>query len=187
MRTIPEQRQSEFRELERLAMGYLEAPHSVPKADDLGKWRFCLRLWHFPSFVENRAWGLYQYHERGSRQVRSLVRQVTWDRPADSKRFFEPLVGLGQGFHVQPTIEVRDRPLAAEELEERLGELENISFPVFASRGIGIDGETFGIARPGHAESVQWWCDGPESWSGLTTWASSMRGWLASVTAAGAG
>lgn len=182
MRPIPEQRDSEFYQLERLAMGYLTTPHTIPKADDLEKWRFCLRLWHYPSFSESRAWALYQRHEGGSRQVRSLVRQVTWDQPRDSSRLLNPLKGLEEGFHSLPTIEVRDRPVDSAELESRFEELTGISFPAFASSGIGIDGEIFGIDRRDRGSIVEWWCDGPDSWSELTSWATRMRDWLISVT-----
>jgi hypothetical protein len=184
VRTIPEQREEEFRELERVAMQYLIAPHSLPKAEDIGRWIFRLRLWHYPSFSECVAWGLYQRHERGSRQVRSLVRQVTWSRPSDVERFMMPLKGLEQGFHTQPTIEVRDRPLDSADLDARIEELGSITFPPFAARGVGIDGETFGVAYPNHGASVEWWCEGPESWSDLTLWASRMRNWLCLATAA---
>jgi hypothetical protein len=184
MRTIPEQRESEFRKLETLATRYLRFPHSIPKADDIRRWRFCLRLWHSPSFAESRAWGLYQQQDRGSLQIRSMVRQVTWDRPSDADRLFMPLIGLEEGFHSCPTIEVRDRPISTTELESRLNELTGIAFPAFATRGIGIDGETFGIEYPDYGASVQWWCEGPESWSDLASWASEVRDWLFSVAAA---
>jgi hypothetical protein len=184
MRTIPEQRESEFRELETVATRYLRFPHSIPKAEDIGRWRFCLRLWHYPSFSESRAWGLYQHHERGSRQIRSMVRQVTWDRPSDADRLCSPLIGVEKGFHSCPTIEVRDRPISTTELDGHLNELTGIAFPAFATRGIGIDGETFGIEYPDYGSSVQWWCEGPNSWSSLTSWASALRDWLCSVAAA---
>lgn len=184
MNSIPEQREPEFRALEKLAMGYLRSPQSIPKADDIVGWRFCLRLWHYPSFCEYRAWGLFQLHERGNRQVRSLVRQVTWDQQSDAKRLFQPIIGLEQGFHCQPTMEVRDRPIDTDELSVRLDELNGISFPAFATRGIGIDGETYGIEYPNHGASVEWWCEGPDSWSGLTSLASSVRNWLCSITSA---
>ena len=184
MRTIPEQRELEFQKLESLATAYLRFPHTIPKADDIGRWRFCLRLWHSPSFSESRAWGLYQAHEHGSRQIRSLVRQVTWDRLSDADRLFRPLIGLERGFDSCPTIEVRDRPISTTELDLRINELAGIAFPAFATRGIGIDGETFGIEFPHHGSRVQWWCEGPESWSDLTSWAVAVRDWLCSVATA---
>ncbi len=183
MKSIPEQRQIEFRQVEGLAMGYLAFPQSVPKADDLGNWRFLLRLWHLPAFAEYRSWGLYRHQSPASRHVRSLVRQVTWDREGDYRRLFDPLEGLERGYHIQPTIEIRDRPLVTEELDERLAELKEISFPVFASGGIGIDGESFGIENPVFRDRVEWWCEGPESWKGITSWTASMREWLIATAA----
>lgn len=173
----------DFNETRRIAAGYLEEPHTIPKAEDLRRWQFRLGMWHSPSFQENFGWGVYQLHERG-RGTCSMVRQVTWDLSAEGHRFSSPLVGLEKGFHVQPTIEVRDRPLDTVLLDHRLTVLANISFPAFAATGIGIDGESFGIQVPGRRAKIEWWCEGPESWRELTGWAAAMREWLTGVAMA---
>ena len=179
---MSEQRHAEFREAELTAMRYLTAPDTVPKAQSLDRWQFCLRLWQYPSFSENRSWGIFRSHERGSRQVRTLVRQITWDRLCDAERFALPLVGLERGFHTQPTIEVRDRPLDSAAFDSRMTALRAISFPAFSTHGLGIDGEVFGVAVPHHhGATVEWWCDGPESWRALTCWAAEVRDWLTTV------
>ena len=184
MKTSQEIRPDEFRELYSTAERYLTQPHTIPKAQSLDSWHLELRLWHFPSFTEHRSWGIYQHRERGVRRARTLVRQVTWDYAADSKRLLDPLTGLEQGFHTNPTIEVRDRSLDTASFESRFTVLTTIAFPAFAARGIGIDGETFGIAYPRPGASVEWWCDGPESWQPLTRWAAEVISWLTEITAA---
>jgi hypothetical protein len=184
MRTSREERPDEFREIEISALRYLMQPHSLPKAQSLDKWSPQLYLWHFPSFTAHRSWAIYQHRDRGARIPRTLLRQSTWDYAADSKRLFEPLTGLGQGFHVQPTMEVRDRPLDGTSFEKRLALLRLISFPAFCARGLGIDGETFGIAFPQPGARIEWWCDGPESWRELTRWAAEARAWLSEIAAA---
>jgi hypothetical protein len=182
--TLPEQRQAEFHTLENSAMSYLSEPHILPKAESLNRWRYVLRLWHYPSFTAHHSWAIYQRRELGNRLVRTLVRQVTWDRASDCQRLSEPLLGLENDFHSQPTIEVRDRPIATASFEDRLKALATISFPAFATSGIGIDGETFGVSSSEHGANVEWWCDGPESWREITAWAAQTRKWLINTTSA---
>ncbi|WP_397385634.1 hypothetical protein [Prosthecobacter sp.] len=181
MKSNSENRYGEFRELERTARHYLMHPDLIPKASSLDGWFLQLQLWHFPSFAMNRSWFIYQKRERGARGFQTLLRQTTWDYAADSQRFFEPLTGLAQGFHTQPTIEVRDRPLETAVFAARLSTLEQISFPAFCGCPGGIDGEFYGLAFPPPAASVWWWCDGPESWRSLTQWSADTRDWLVGI------
>ena len=84
----------EFAAVCKVAMGYLAAPHTVPTAPSLDQWRYRLRLWHYPSFHEYRAWGIYQFRASAvpgapahrAPQSPSLVRQVVWDHVADQRR-----------------------------------------------------------------------------------------------------
>jgi hypothetical protein len=135
----------------------------------------------FPSFTAYRSWAIYLKRDRGARAAHTLLRQTTWDYAADSTRFSDPLIGLEKGAHIQPTIEVRDRPLDTVSFEGRLAVLRTISFPAFSSGGLGLDGEFFGVAFPKRGARVEWWCDGPESWESLTGWAAETREWLSGV------
>ena len=184
VKTDRELRPEELREVRITAGCYLTEPHTIPKVQSLAGWHLELRLWHTPSFSAPRSWGIYQRNEQGARRVKTLVRQVTWDCVSDWNRLSEPITGLEQGFHSNPTIEVRDRPLETADFEKRLAALVTISFPAFSARGIGIDGEQFGIAYPAPGASVEWWCDGPESWRPLTHWAAEVRSWLTEITVA---
>jgi len=179
-----ENRGHEFLEVERLAVSYMKHPHEMPKAQSLAAWKPIVLLWDFPSFRPYRSWGIFQRRERRASKDLSLVRQITWDRGADAERLSNPLTGLREGFHVQPTLEVRDRPLDTARLERFLDELRSISFPAFCAQGFGIDGDIFGVAYPQLSLSVEWWCEGPASWEALTHWAYTMREWLSEVTAA---
>jgi hypothetical protein len=171
----------EWHALERLAFAYLDKPHSIPKAQDLQHWQNLLRLWHYPSFTEHRAWSIYQQTKPSDRITKTSLRQVTWNRQFDAERLFKPMEGLQHGLHPQPTIEVRDRPLDTDEFKRRVLALEDISFNLFAGRPLGIDGETFGIEYPFAGLKANWWCEGPGPWKDLTAWAADMRRWLSSV------
>lgn len=177
---MSERRDQEFYELQHLAFGYLTRPETAPEAASLQRWQLRVRLWHYPSFSENRSWVVFQRHDRGTRQFLTMVRQVTWDRMADAGRMLDPLVGLAKGFHTEPTLEVRDWVIDSALFESRMDALAVISFPAFAKHGIGIDGETFGIAFPDYLRraSIEWWCKGPEAWREVTAWAADMRDWL---------
>lgn len=172
-----EQRWSEWAALEQSARAYLAAPHTIPAAAPLDRWRWCLRLWHHPSFTPSRSWTVYQPHD--PRQPRTLLRQVTWDRPTDAHRFSDPLAGLQEGFHPQPTVGVRDRPIDPATFANRLAALRSMSIPVFATTGaITLDGETFGVALADPGASVTWRSQAPASWAQLIDWASESRTWL---------
>lgn len=183
MYSTRERREAEEHELRRLAMQYLEAPETVPKAEPLRRWMFRLRLWHYPSFTPMRSWGVYEHRPSPNRPTKLIVRQITWDQSADWERLHQPLVGLVKGFHCAPSIEVRDRPIDSQIFERRLAELRTIKVPVFENGGIGLDGESFGVAMPGSGQELEWWCDGPDSWQSLTAWAAKVRKWLGEVTA----
>ena len=164
-----------------LAMKYLEAPHSLPNAEGLDGWMFRLRLWHYPAFGKSTTWAIYEARRHGPRKKRMLLRKVVWDRPTDASRLSDPLVGLKLGFHVEPTVEVQDRPIDDAEVENRLRILGELAFPGFLGEGIGIDGETFGIALPMHWQEIEWWGDGPSEWGELIAWAARFREWLNEV------
>jgi hypothetical protein len=176
-----ENRYDEFRELEHTARGYLLRPDTIPSAPSLDAWFLQFQLWHFPSFTEHRSWAVYQRRERGSRLEHTMLRQTTWDYATDSRRLIDPLLGVSQGFHTSPTIEIRDRPISPEAFDSRIARLRDISFPAFYGRPGGIDGEFFGMAFPPPASVVWWWCDGPASWRTLIDWAAEMRHWLTSI------
>src|SRR5262245_49200461 len=119
MKTTPEQRQQEFRETEQRALEYLRDTTSIPSAPPLDGYCLRFRLWHYPAFDVCRSWSVF-----GSRRDQVLVRQVTWDRLHDCQRLRDPLVGLQEGFHTYPKIELRDRLLESNAFAGRFAEAQ---------------------------------------------------------------
>jgi|ERR1700677_2373392 len=180
-----EHRQAEFNELENTGWGYMKEPADIPGAPDLKGWYQQIRLWHFPALYSQRVWAVFQRKRPSDCGVtNTLLRQVTWDRIADTGRLSDPLQGLAKGFHVSPTMEIRDRPVDTDAYEARLAVLRKITFPAFAKSPIGLDGESFGIELEHRNTLVDWWCDGPDSWQELTQWAAATREWLESIASA---
>lgn len=180
-----EKRQPEFRELETVAKRYLDQPTTIPGAPALDGWSQQLRLWHFPAFLAQRVWAVFQRRRPGDHTPDTMVRQITWERPADADRLLNPLQGLRRGFHKDPTVEVRDRLVDTVEFESRRALLHTISVSAFTPAAVGLDGEFFGIELlGGDTVSVEWWCEGPESWRELAAWSAEVRAWLANVASA---
>jgi hypothetical protein len=173
-----EHRPKEMHETEERALSYLRDATTIPSAPPLTGYRLRFRLWHYPAFDAYRSWSVFELSRR--REPASLlVRQVTWDRLHDCQRLRNPLLGLQEGFHSHPKIEVRDRPLDASELAARLAAAHSVSVPIVGrDRGITLDGVTFGYEEEDGSPRLEWWCDGPAEWREFTTWAREMMQWL---------
>lgn len=180
-----EQRAKEMHETEERAHSYLRDATTVPSAPPLtGHW-LKLRLWHYPAFHAYRSWSVYELRRR-TEPALLVVRQVTWDRAHDCQRLrADPLLGLQEGFHTQPKIELRDRPLDASELATRLVAAQAMSVAIVGRHsGICLDGAMFGYEERGGSPRLEWCCDGPDEWREFTTWASEMMKWLDETCAA---
>lgn len=173
-----EKRPKELHETEDRALGYLRDATTIPSAPPLtGDWlRF--RLWHYPAFEAYQSWSVFEL--RGPRALPSfVVRQVAWDRPHDCQRLRDPRLGLQEGFHSHPKIELRDRPLDATEFETKLAVARSVSVPIVGrDRGICVDGAMFGYEERGGSPRLEWCCEGPAEWREFTTWAREMMRWL---------
>ena len=174
-----EQRLPEMQETEKQAHHYLRDATSVPSAPPLINHSLRFRLWHYPAFDAYRSWSIFELR-RSNEPASLLVRQVTWDRPHDCQRLrVDPLLGLQEGFHTDPKIEIRDRPLNASDLAERLAAAQSVSVPIVGrDSGICLDGARFGYEERDGSPRLQWCCDGPPEWREFTTWAREMMKWL---------
>src|SRR5262245_5164078 len=103
-----ENRQSEFNELSRRAIILLEGADRIEPQDPIRNLPPQIRLWHYPAFSAHKSWTIFKSRSQNSQ---SVVREVTWDFLADNARLADPLVGLKQGFHTNPSISVRDGKL----------------------------------------------------------------------------
>lgn len=180
MKTTPERRQQEFLETERRALEYLRDATAIPSATLLDGYCLRFRLWHYPAFEVYRSWSVF-----ASRRDQVLVRQVTWDRLHDCQRLRDPLLGLQEGFHTYPKIELRDRRLESAAFAARFAEAQRLSLPIVGrDRGVCLDGAMLGYEEHDGSPRVQWCCDGPAEWREFTTWAGEMMRWLLDTCAA---
>ena len=173
-----EQRPKEMHETEERAHTYLRDATTVPSAPALTGYWLRFRLWHYPAFEAYRSWSVFELRRRRESTV-LVVRQVTWDRPHDCQRLRDPLLGLQEGFHSHPKIELRDRPLDASELATRLAGAQSLSVPIVGrDSGICVDGAMFGYEERDGSPRLEWCCNGPAEWREFTTWAREMMRWL---------
>jgi hypothetical protein len=167
-----------MQEVEQRARAYLRNTSTIPSAQALTNYLLRLRLWHYPAFEAYRSWSVFEPHQR-RQPSELLIRQVTWDRAHDSNRLHDPLLGLQQGFHTFPKMEVRDRALDVAAFAERLDAAHSISLPLVGrSGGACLDGAMFGFEERDGSPRLEWCCDGPAEWQEFTTWAREMMRWL---------
>jgi hypothetical protein len=153
-----EHRESEWAELETRAMRLLEEPalaHPSLKGLTL------LRIWLYPSFAPCQSWVVIDEKSGWLPDIEPVVRELTWDRPADRNRLLvNPLEGLKSGFSTSPTIKVRDVAVSRSKLISLIEKGKDLVVkPVIGQRVIVLDGETWGFQTYGVLEHVRlsWW------------------------------
>jgi hypothetical protein len=168
-----------MQETEERAHSYLQHATTIPSAPPLMGYWLRFKLWHYPAFHAYQSWSIFELRRR-SEPALLVVRQVTWDRPHDYQRLrVDPLLGLQEGFHTHPKIELRDRPLDASEVATRLAAAQSISVPIVGrDSGVTLDGAMFGYEERGGSPRLEWCCDGPAEWREFTIWAREMMRWL---------
>jgi len=172
-----ENRQSEFNELSRRAIILLEGADRIEPQDPIRNLPPQFRLWHYPAFSAHKSWTIFKSRSQNSQ---SVVREVTWDFLADNARLDDPLVGLKQGFHTNPTVVVRDGKLPDDEFSILIEEGRRLNIPLIGiEQGVGLDGEISGIELFGFDRvRLEWWCEGPMEWRALTDWVEKFRVFL---------
>ncbi|HEY7182082.1 MAG TPA: hypothetical protein VIC84_11715, partial [Blastocatellia bacterium] len=140
-----ESRQSEFNELRRRAIILLECADRIEPRRPIRNLLAEFRLWHYPSFSAYRSWTAFTPMPR-SQNSQCMAREVTWDFPADDARLADPLEGLKQGFHTDPTVVVRDGELPDHEFSVLIEQGRRLNIPLIGiEQNCGLDGETSGI------------------------------------------
>ncbi len=177
-----EKREKEWQELETKAFQMLENPSFLSKDTIL---KFCqpiLRLWIYPSFEPHKMWIFYEPDFRTIQPKTLIVRQVVWDRNDDGQRLNDPLKGLKEGFHTEPTFEIKSIEITKENFNKMFDELQNIQFPAFANykKSIGIDGVRCGIETYDftHHTNIYWWSVYPKEWQNLVNWFNEAKHFL---------
>jgi hypothetical protein len=169
-------------ELEAQAQRWLEHPKEVEPRDAIRRYGSLLRLWHYPAFAPQQTWTILTPGRKGAPGSRPVVREVTWDRPADYQRVIDPVQEVQvrvAGWN--PSITLREAVLPEDELQALLEVGSNLSVPLLVfAKSVGLDGAYFGLETyefSPHAR-VQWWCDGPVEWRHFTDWVTELRGFL---------
>ena len=168
-----EQPQSEFAELQTKALHALEhvdAPVSFRRS------YVALQLWEYPAFAKYISWTIFT-----DKDGNMVLKQMIWDRPDDTERFMDPIVGLKKGWHIEPTLTNSETSLDQSEIVRRITIANTIAIPLVGIKStVRLDAVTYGLQIPASYNSfrLQWWCNGPEEWRELTTWAADMRTYL---------
>jgi hypothetical protein len=175
---MTEQREQTWAELEARAVRLLEHAKEVEPRDPVRRYGSLLRLWHFPAYGPQTTWTILTPGRKTPPGAGPLVREVTWDRPADDRRMAE---APGRGGDAGPSLRLREAALPEAGLRELLEHGSHLAVPVVGcSHPVGLDGEHFGLetyeVSPG--VRVQWWRDGPAAWRHFTDWAAGVRAFL---------
>lgn len=168
-----ENRENEWQELEQKALQMLANPKLLPKDEITKHFVPILHLWISPTFTPEKHWVFYKSQPQINPPPKPLVQQIIWQRNADFQRLNNPLVGLRDGFQIEPTFEIKTVEIEVEMLRKLHQQLSEISFPAFVEDEIlGLDGETSGIETLGcyHQSRVSWWNVYPKQWQKLADW-----------------
>lgn len=176
-----EKREKEWRELEAKVEHILNNPRFLPKDETTKQFIPTLHLWISPSFSSDKHWIFYNPRVQINPQPKPRIRQLIWQKQVDQKRLFDPLIGLKEGFHTEPTFEIKTIEIEKELFEKLRSDLAKIKFPPFIKDEIlGLDGEQFGVETLGsyHSAKIFWWNSYPEEWKELVEWYDKTKRFL---------
>jgi hypothetical protein len=167
-------------ELQARAERLLEHPKDLEPRETIRRYGSLWRLWHYPPFAPQTAWTVLTPGRKAPAGAPALVREVTWDRPADNERLFGPQPSAHL-LAAQPTMRLRDALLPGEELQRRIEEGSRLAVPLLVfSRTAPIDEDLFGLETYEVSPYVrlQWWGDGPREWRPFLDWVAGLRAFL---------
>lgn len=168
-----EDREKEWKNLQAKALQVLENPRILPNDLQVKQFDQTLHLWISPTFTPEKHWIFYTPQPQINPQPKPFVRQMIWQKQSDFQRLNNPLIGFQEGFHAEPTFEIKTVEIEKEFLENLHQQLSEIRFPAFATDEIlGLDGENFGVEILGfyHQARVSWWSVYPKEWQKLVDW-----------------
>lgn len=174
-----EDRENEWQNLQAKAQQMLENPRLLPKDLQIKSFNQTLHLWISPTFTPEKHWIFYTPQPQINPQPRPMVQQIIWQRETDFQRLNDPLIGLQEGFHIEPTFEIKT--IEIEMMKKLRKDLAKIQLPVFIKDEIlGLDGEHFGVETLGsyHNAKVTWWSSYPQEWKELVDWYEKVRKFL---------
>ena len=130
-----------------------------------------ITFYHIPSFTDATGWTIYLKPRREGCGLQT----VTWHQQADGDRMQNLMRGESAVETAEPTLTETFEAIDSDWVESRISELAKIVVPLHTNRPMGLDGESFGIHMRGEFQ-VEWWCDGPDEWRELISWAQGCIG-----------
>ncbi|MCU0237998.1 MAG: hypothetical protein MUC29_01035 [Pyrinomonadaceae bacterium] len=178
---MTENRKKEWQELESKAQQMLDNPRLLPKDLHIKQFNQTLHLWISPTFTPEKHWIFNVPQHQLNPQPKPIVQQIIWQKDKDFQRLNNPLIGLQEGFHTEPTFEIKTIEIEFDFYQKLRSNLSEIQFPPFIKENIlGIDGEYFGVKTLDnyHSAKTVWWSDFPKEWKELIDWYEKVRKFL---------
>lgn len=178
---MTENREKEWLNLLTKAMQMLDNPRLLPKELQIRQFNQTLHLWISPTFTPEKHWVFYTPQPRLNPQPKPIVRQIIWQKEKDYQRLNNPLIGLKEGFHTEPTFEIKTIEIEKEDFDKIHHELAKIAVtPFIKDEILGLDGEHFGVETLGfyHNAKITWWSSFPNEWEELVDWYEKVRKFL---------
>lgn len=174
-------REKEWQNLQIKAQQMLDNPRFLPKDETTRKFIPTLHLWLNPTFTPEKHWIFYKPQPQINPQPKPIVQQIIWEKVKDYQRLNNPLIGLKEGFHTEPTFNIKTITVEKEMFDKFHSDLAKIEIPPFVKYEIlGLDGEHFGVETLGlyHNAKITWWSSYPKEWQELVNWYEKVRKFL---------
>lgn len=176
-----ENRENEWQELQANVRRVLDNPRLLPKDTTTKHFIPTLHLWVSPTFTPDKHWVFYKPQAQINPQPKPIVKQIIWRKEMDFQRLNNPLIGLQEGFHSDPTFEIKTVEIETEIYQKFHDNLVKIQLSAFIKDEIlGLDGEQFGVETLGfyHNAKITWWSIYPKEWQELVEWFERTREFL---------
>lgn len=176
-----ENRENEWQNLQTKMTQMLEKPRLLPKDLQIKNFNQTLHLWVSPTFTPEKHWIFYTPQLQINPQPKPMVQQIIWQRETDFQRLNDPLIGLQEGFHIEPTFEIKTIEIESEFYRKLRAELAKIKLPPFIEEEMnGHDGEIFGMETLNlfYSGRITWWSSPPVKWKELVDWYEKVRRFL---------
>ncbi len=138
----------------------MRRPYEVPETrqSDIPE----MVMYHIPGFEPAHSWSVY----RAGKSI--TLHTIRWERRADGRRIFGAMSGATPPWPA-PTLIQTALPIDALWWESALSELAGLRIPLPTQRTTGLDGDTYGIHKPGEFD-LEWRSDGPVEWADISRW-----------------
>lgn len=176
-----EDREKEWQNLQAKALQMLENPRTLPNDLQVKQFNQTLHLWISPTFTLEKHWVFYKPQPQINPQPKPIVQQIIWQKTVDFQRLNDPLIGLEEGFHIEPTFEIKTIEIESEFYRKIRAELSKIKLsPFMEVESDGRDGEIFGVETLDlfYSGRIIWWSSSAVEWQELIDWYEKVRRFL---------